>query len=90
MSEKQLSGDATVILKVAFPDGYLTTAAAGSAADDSKSSQAVVIAVVVLAVFVLLAFLALGALIVYMKKRPDKPIYPAEMFEGQSLWNGHP
>ena len=86
VSERELSRDATVILKVTYPDGYITTTPnAGTSREDTGSSEAIVVAVVVLAVFVLVAFLALGALIVYMKKRSDKPIYPAEMFEGRSV-----
>ncbi|KAK7111841.1 hypothetical protein V1264_011408 [Littorina saxatilis] len=89
VSEKRHSNDIPMIVTVTYPNTYVTTTfKTGASTEDKSSADTVVIAVVVLSVFVLLAFLGMGALLVYIKKRPDKPIYPADFLEDEKVIEG--
>lgn len=79
-----LASTVSLILRIRYPAGSLTSPAPqGASASNGGVSSPVIVALAVLAVFGVLALVVIGALVLYFKNRPDKPIYPAE--DGEEL-----
>ncbi|XP_076459187.1 uncharacterized protein LOC143292614 [Babylonia areolata] len=90
VSEKSLSKDSTLIVSIRHPEQTTatlnsTTQPLNTGFSREEDGDSMVVAVAVLAVFVILALVGLVVLVLYMKKRSDKPIYPASSLKDNEV-----
>ncbi|XP_076439784.1 uncharacterized protein LOC143279582 [Babylonia areolata] len=83
VSNAKRSSDTSLVIKIKYPSDYVfpnqetTLGPFGpSDAHTKDTSKTVVVAAVGLGSFIFVAFIGIGVLIVYLKKRGEKPIYP--------------